>query len=307
MSLKRLLGGITMAAAPFLAPQVSSFLGLSGTLGATAGAALSGAAIGGLGAAIGGYNPAMGGAYGGISGGLAGYMSQPAAPAQPPINTGPNIAGTQGPGSPPMAAAPAVPTVATPSTAGDLSMTERMRRGAQSAPFWAGLTQLGLAGLSAPPSGMTGAEQAVAAEVARNAASNRELFEQRRDLVNRELQSTGFSPERAYAQAQMSTQRALSDIQRGRPPEQQAFAARRAAIEGARLGTAAVGEGEAAAQRRREGLINSLPKEVPIGVAGLTLPLAEKAEARQSAFDTSVGRATGLTFGGLMSADAYRS
>lgn len=308
MSLKRLLGGVAMAAAPFLAPQVSSFLGLSETLGATAGAALSGAAIGGIGAALGGFSPGLGAAYGGAGGALNAYMSQPTPQPQPSINTGPDIPGTMGPGSPPVAAAPSVPTTAAAPgvPGGDMSMYDRMRRGAQSGAFWQGATQMALAGLSAPNVGMTNAERAAASEAASRAAMNQALFDQRRELVNRELQSTGFSPERAYSQAQMTTQRALRDVNRGRPEEYQAASSRRAAIEGARLGTAAVGEGTERASRMRQGLINQIPTQAPIGAAGVSLPLYEKEQQRSAAFDEAIGRSAGLMFGGLMGSDSYR-
>jgi hypothetical protein len=309
--LKKLGGSLAMVAAPFVAPQISSFLGLSGLIGATAGSALTGAALGGAGAALAGQSPGFGALYGGAGGGLAGYFSAPSAPSAPSTPAAP--AGGTGIGNinPPAAAppaAPAVPPVALPpsGTGGDLTMLERMRRGVMSGPFWQGTAQMALAGLNAPPEGLTGAEQRAAADSMRVAASRQALMDQKRDLFNQQLQSTGFSPERAFAQAQMSTQRATNDVNRGRPQEQRAANQRRAALSGTLAGTAAVGQGAEQAQRARAGLISQFPTDVPMGGDGATLPLYQNAERRQDAYNESIGRAAGLMFGGLAGGDMYR-
>jgi hypothetical protein len=170
----------------------------------------------------------------------------------------------------------------------------------------AGLGQLGMAALSSGNVGLTAAERGAMAEAAQGAQTNRQLFDQRLGLINRELSSTGFSPERAFSQAQMTTQRALRDAQRGRPEGMSAAARRQAAIEGTRLGTAAVGDAGTRERQQRQALISSLPTAVPTGPAGLTLPIAEKAQARQSEFDEALGRGVGLVAGSMMGSDAYR-
>ena len=309
--LKKLGGSLAMVAAPFVAPQISAFLGLSGLVGATAGSALTGAALGGAGAALAGQSPGFGALYGGAGGGLAGYFSAPAtapAPAAQPRLAGPDIPGSMPQGGPPITpppAPPSVPTVAAPSIPGG-DLAERMRRGAMSGPFWQGASQMALAGLNAPPEGLTGPEQAAAAEASRIAASRQTLMDQKRDLFNQQLQSTGFSPERAFSQARMSTQRATNEATRDKPVEQRAATQRRAALAGTLAGTAAVGAGAEQAQRTRAGLISQFPTDVPMGGAGATLPLYQNADRRQAAYDEAIGRSAGLMFGGLAGGDFYR-
>lgn len=138
---------------------------------------------------------------------------------------------------------------------------------------------------------------------AETAATERGVFNERLGAARSLLQQGEANPERAFAEAQMATQRGLRDTERtaavsGRPGLQEAER-RRAAIEGARIGTAAVtGEQARAAQATASGL-SQLPTSVPTSASELNKTIYEDLYKRRSDFARDLAGAAGQMYGNL--------
>lgn len=90
---KAILGIAAAVAIAFVAPQISLAIGLSGAIGATAGGAVVGAALGGLSAYAMGGNPLLGAAGGALGGGIAGFNAGGAGIGAVETTTGSQVAG----------------------------------------------------------------------------------------------------------------------------------------------------------------------------------------------------------------------
>lgn len=162
-----------------------------------------------------------------------------------------------------------------------------------------GLAQLGMVMFNKPPQGLTAAESAAVQDTARLAAENQALFETRVMEARQLLQEGVPNPEQAFAQTGLTVERRLQEAQRNRPEATQAAAARRAAIEGTRLGTLAVAEDAARARQATAQGLAALPASAPQGAAGLSLPIYEGLEKRRQAYSQDLSRATGNLFGNI--------
>lgn len=162
-----------------------------------------------------------------------------------------------------------------------------------------GLAQLATVMFNKPPQNLTAAESQALQDTARLAAENQALFEIRVMEARQMLQEAVPNPEQAFAQTGMTVERRLEEAQRGRPEASQAAAARRAAIEGTRLGTLAVAEDAARSRAATAAGLAALPASAPQGAAGLSLPIYEGLERRRQAYSQDLARATGGLFGNI--------
>jgi len=153
------------------------------------------------------------------------------------------------------------------------------------------------------PQDLTPEEQAVIARNQETAAAERGVFNERLDAARALLQAGEANPERAFAEAQLGTQRGLRDVERtaavsGRAGLQDAER-RRAAIEGARVGTAAVtGEQARAAQTTAAGL-SALPTNVPTTGEELNMKIYEDLYKRRSDYARDLSGAVGQMYGNI--------
>lgn len=289
--IKKVVGVVAMIAAPFVAAPIAGAIGLSGTIGT----ALTGAAIGGLGAAAAGMNPLVGAALGGL-GGFG------AARAAGGVGGGGLFGGLFGGG-----AAPAAGTAATGAAAPVVAATTAAAAPAAGG-FFSGLNignlaPLAMAMFGKAPQDLTPEEQAALVRNQEIAATERGVFNERLDAARSLLQAGEANPERAFAEAQLGTQRGLRDVERtaavsGRPGLQEAER-RRAAIEGTRIGTAAVtGEQARAAQTTAAGL-SALPTNVPTSGEELNMAIYEDLYKRRSDFARDLAGAAGQMYGNL--------
>lgn len=294
--IKKVVGAVAMIAAPFIAGPIAGAIGISGTIGT----ALTGAAIGGLGAAAAGMNPLVGAALGG----LGGFGAARAAGGG---GGGGLFGGLFGGGK----AAAATGVAAAPSTAAGLGAAAAPAAAA-AAPaaggFFSGLNMgnmapLAMAMFGKAPQNLTAEERAVMERNKETAATERGVFNQRLDEARSLLQQGEANPERAFAEAQMATQRGLRDTERtaammGRPGLQEA-GRRRAAIEGARMGTAAVsGEQARAAQTTAAGL-SALPTNVPTTGEELNMKIYEDLYKRRADYGRDLAGGVGQLFGNI--------
>ena len=264
--LKKVVGFAAMVAAPFLAAPIAGAIGISGAIGT----ALTGAAIGGLGAAVGGMDPMMGATIGGlgafgVGGGFGGAGAAGAGGAsQGGLFGAGGLFGGAAPGS--------TASILGAPTAGLTTAGATTGAAAGGGGFFSGLNIGNLAPLAMTmfgkaPQDLTAEEQALLQRNAETAATERGLFNTQLDASRSLIQQGAANPERAFAEGQLSAQRGLQDTARtsamaGRGGLQDAER-RRAAIEGARLGTAAVtGEQARAAQATAAGL-SALPSSAP--------------------------------------------
>jgi len=291
--IKKVVGAVAMIAAPFIAAPIAGMIGISGTIGT----ALTGAAIGGLGAAAAGVNPLVGAALGGLggfgaaraaaggggSGGLFGGLFGRAAPA---------AAATAAPSA---AAGLGAAAGAAPAAAAGGGMFAGLNLG-NIAPL--AMTMFGKA-----PQNLTPEELAAIERNKETAATERGVFNQRLDAARSLIQQGEANPERAFAEAQMSAQRGLRDTERtaalsGRGGMQDAQR-RRAAIEGARIGTAAVtGEQSRAAQTTAAGL-SALPTNVPTTGEELNMAIYKDLYQRKADYSRDLSGAFGQMYGNL--------
>jgi hypothetical protein len=153
------------------------------------------------------------------------------------------------------------------------------------------------------PQNLTAEERELMARNEEIAALERGVFDERLGAARALLQAGVANPERAYAEAQMGTQRGLRDIERtaavaGRSGLQDSER-RRAAIEGARIGTAAVtGEHARAAQTTAAGL-SAMPTNVPTSGEELNMALYNDLWDRRSDYAKDLSGAFGQMYGNL--------
>ena len=284
--LKKVVGAVAMIAAPFIAAPIAGMIGISGTIGT----ALTGAALGGLGAAAAGMDPRIGAALGGLGGvgaaraagaggggGLFGGLFSGAAPGSTA-----SILGT----------APAAGVGGAAAAGG----------------FFSGLNLGNIAPLAMSmfgkaPQNLTAQERELLKRNMETAAIERGVFDERLGAARSLLQAGEANPERAFAEAQMGTQRGLRDVERtaavsGRPGLQESER-RRASIEGARIGTAAVtGEQARAAQTTAAGL-SALPTSVPTTGEELNMAIYRDLQQRKSDYAKDLAGGFGQMYGNI--------
>lgn len=301
--LKKVVGIAAMVAAPFLAAPIAGAIGISGAIGT----ALTGAAIGGLGAAVGGMDPMLGAAIGGlgafgVGGGFGGAGAAGAGGAsQGGLFGAGGLFGGAAPGS-------TASILGTPATAGLTTGAAAGGAAAGGGGFFSGLNIGNLAPLAASmfgkaPQDLTAEEQALLRRNAETAATERGLFNQQLDASRSLIQQGAANPERAFAEGQLSAQRGLQDTARtaamaGRGGLQDAER-RRAAIEGARLGTAAVtGEQARASQATAAGL-SALPSSVPTSGEELNMSVYRDLYERRGDYAKDLASGFGQLAGNL--------
>lgn len=302
--IKKVVGVVAMIAAPFIAAPIAGLIGVSGAIGT----AITGAAIGGLGAGAAGVNPAIGAAIGGIGGFMAGGGASGlfggGAKAVPGLAgkaatgatgmAGAGAGGAAGAGAVAPAAAVGLSTAAAPAAGGFLSGLNI-----------GNLAPLAMAMFGKAPQDLTPVEEEAVVANAQTAAVEKGVFDERL-AGSRSLMQQGYAnPEQAYAEAQMATQRGLSDIERtagvSERPGMRDAARRRAAIEGTRIGTAAVtGEQARAAQATSAGL-SSLPTEVPTTGSELNMKIYEDLYKRRSDYARDLAGGAGQLYDSLSS------
>jgi hypothetical protein len=155
------------------------------------------------------------------------------------------------------------------------------------------------------PQDLTPIEQEALVANTQTAAVERGVFDERLAGARSLLQQGEANPERAYGQAQMATQRGLRDVERtagiSERPGMRESERRRAAIEGARIGTAAVtGEQARASEATRAGL-SSLPTEVPTTGSELNMKIYEDLYKRRSDYAADLAGGAGQLY------DSYTS
>lgn len=276
--------GVTTAAPGAVAPGAPGALSTYEALTAPIAAAPGGAAGAGIGSAAAAPGVAASGAAAptvtagvtsGAAPGFAGAVAKPAATGTLGqqfmaglTGGGPSILSAEGAGR-------AVGSLLTPSgiaSVGQLAMTMYNR----------------------PPQDLTPEERNYVNETAELAGTNRALFEERVSAARRLLQQGTPNPEQAFAQTQMGVERRFREAGLRSPEE-----ARRAQIEGARLGAAAVsGENVRAAGVTQAGL-TSMPTTAPVGAATLALPAYRDVERRQREYDADLARGIGGLAGAL--------
>lgn len=300
--IKKVAGAVAMIAAPFIAAPIAGAIGISGALGS----ALTGAAIGGLGAAAAGVNPMVGAALGGLGGFGA---ARAAGGATGGLFGKGGLFGGAAPGSTAsiLGTTGAAGTAAAPAAAAGVGGAAAAAAPAAGG-FFSGLNIGNLAPVAAAlfgkaPQDLTPVEREAVERNMETAATERGVFNERLGAARSLLQAGEANPERAFAEAQMGTQRGLRDVERtaaisGRPGLQTAER-RRAAIEGARVGTAAVtGEQARAAQTKAAGLAQ-LPTDVPTSGAELNMAIYEDLYKRRSDFAKDLAGGFGQMYGNI--------
>jgi hypothetical protein len=167
------------------------------------------------------------------------------------------------------------------------------------------LAPLALALFGKAPQDLTPIEEEALVANAQTSAVEKGVFDERLSAARSLLQQGEANPERAYGEAQMATQRNLRDVERSagisERPGMQTAERRRAAIEGARMGTAAVvGEQARAASATQAGL-SSLPTEVPTSGAELNMKIYEDLYKRRSDYAQDLAGGAGQLY------DSYTS
>lgn len=300
--IKKVVGVVAMIAAPFIAAPIAGLIGVSGAIGT----AITGAAIGGLGAGAAGVNPLIGAAVGGLGGfvsgggasGLFGGGARAATGAAGVAGRAAPLAGAAGTG-----AAGAAGAVA-PAAAVGLSTAAAPAAGG----FFSGinlgtLAPLAMAMFGKAPQNLTPIEQEALVANAQTSAVEKGVFDERLAGARSLLQQGEANPEQAYAQAQMATQRGLRDVERtagvSERPGMREAERRRSAIEGARIGTAAVtGEQARAAQATAAGL-SALPTEVPTTSSELNMKIYEDLYKRRSDYARDLAGGVGQMYGNI--------
>jgi hypothetical protein len=153
------------------------------------------------------------------------------------------------------------------------------------------------------PQNLTAQERELLKRNMETAAIERGVFDERLGAARSLLQAGEANPERAFAEAQMGTQRGLRDVERtaavsGRPGLQESER-RRASIEGARIGTAAVtGEQARAAQTTAAGL-SALPTSVPTTGEELNMAIYRDLQQRKSDYAKDLAGGFGQMYGNI--------
>ena len=296
--LKKLAGVAAMIAAPFIAAPIAGAIGASGIIGT----ALTGAAIGGLGAAAAGYDPVTGALLGGLGAGVGAYNAAGAAGAA-------GAQGTQG-GLFDLFSGPApgsTGSMVASAPAAGLS-TGASGAAAGGGGFFGGLNAGNLAlpaalMFTSAPQDLTAEEQALLQRNQETAARENALFNTKLDASRSLIQQGTANPERAFAEGQMAAQRGLRDTERtaalsGRGGLQDANR-RRAAIEGARIGTAAVtGEQARAASATQAGL-SALPSSTPTSAEELNMSVYRDLYDRRGDFARDLAGTFGQLSGNM--------
>ena len=299
--LKKVVGFAAMVAAPFLAAPIAGAIGISGALATAA----VGAGVGALGAGLAGVDPLVGAGIGGLGafgmgGGFGGAAAGGAA--------GGGAGGLFGLFSGPAPGSTASILGAAPKAAAGLSAGAAAGGAAAGGGFFSGLTlgsvaPLAFAMFGKAPQNLTPEEQALLQRNAETSAVERGVFNQQLEGARSLLQQGEANPERAFAEGQMAAQRGLREGERtaalaGRGGLQDAER-RRAAIEGARIGTAAVtGEQARAAQTTSAGL-QALPKNVPTSGEELNTAVYKDLYERRSNYASDLANAAGQFTGSL--------
>ena len=284
--IKKIAGAVAMIAAPFIAGPIAGMIGISGALGT----ALVGAGIGGLGAAAAGINPMIGAALGGLGGFGAAGASGGGGGLFGGLFGGGQAAGAAGAAG---AAAPAVGLAAAAPAAG----------GFLSGLNLGNIAPIAMAMFGKAPQDLTAQERELLKRNMETAAIERGVFDERLSAARSLLQAGEANPERAFAEAQMGTQRGLRDVERtaavsGRPGLQESER-RRASIEGARIGTAAVtGEQARAAATTAQGL-SALPTSVPTTGEELNMAIYKDLQQRKSDYAKDLAGGFGQMYGNL--------
>lgn len=297
--IKKIVGVAAMIAAPFVAPAIAGAIGISGTIGT----ALTGAAIGGLGASAAGVNPMIGAAIGGLGAfGVAGKAAATGATG----SVGSLFSGAA-PGSTASILGTTAKTAAAAAPAAGLSAAGAGLLGGGGV-LGTGLTVANLAPLAfamfgKAPQDLTEVERQNLIANAETAATERGVFNQRLDAARSLIAQGQANPEQAYATAQLGVQRGLADANRTAGVSDRAGLQdanrRRAAIEGARLGTAAVtGENARAAQTTAAGL-SALPTNVPTSASELNKTVYADLYKRRADFARDMSNAGGQMYGNI--------
>jgi hypothetical protein len=289
--LKKVVGAVAMIAAPFIAAPIAGMIGISGTIGT----ALTGAALGGLGAAAAGVNPMIGAALGG----LGGFGAARAAGAGGGGGLfGGLFGGGQAAGAAGAAAAPAAAGVG-----GAAAAAAPAAGGFFSGLNLGNIAPLAMSMFGKAPQNLTAQERELLKRNMETAAVERGVFDERLGAARSLLQAGEANPERAFAEAQMGTQRGLRDVERtaavsGRPGLQESER-RRASIEGARIGTAAVtGEQARAAATTAQGL-QALPTSVPTTGEELNMAIYRDLQQRKSDYAKDLAGGFGQMYGNI--------
>lgn len=296
--LKKVAGFAAMVAAPFLAAPIAGAIGVSSTIGT----ALTGAAIGGLGAAAAGVNPLIGATMGGLgafgaAGGFAGATG-----ATNAATGGGGLFGGLFSGAAPGSTAS---ILGTPATAG---LSTGAATGAAGGGFFGGLNlgniaPLAFAVFGKAPQELTAEELALLERNQETAAMEGNLFNQQLEGARSLLQQGTANPERAFAEGQLAAQRGLQDTARtaaltGRAGLQDAER-RRAAIEGARLGTAAVTGEQARAATATQAGLSAMPRNVPTSAEELNMAVYRDLYKRQGDYAKDMASGFGQLTGSL--------
>ena len=286
--LKKVVGAVAMIAAPFIAAPIAGLIGVSGTIGT----ALVGAGIGGLGAAAAGVNPMIGAALGGLGAFAAGGGGAAAGGAGGLFGKGGLFTGAA-PGSTASmlgtagaAAAPATGLTTAAAAGGGLSLGKLAQYG-----------PLAMAIFGKAPQNLTQEELESLQTNAEIGATERGVFNQRLEGARSLLQQGEARPEQAFAEAQLAAQRGLRETERGATLAGRAglqdTERRRASIEGARIGSAAVtGEQARAAQTKAAGL-SALPTSVPTSANELNKKIYEDLYQRRADYSRDLSTAFG--------------
>lgn len=287
--LKKVVGTVAMIAAPFIAGPIAGMIGVSGTIGT----ALVGAGIGGLGASAAGMNPLVGAALGG----LGGFGAARAAGAG---GGGGLFGGLFGGGQAAGAAGAAAPAAA---GVGGAAAAAPAAGGFFSGLNLGNIAPLAMSMFGKAPQDLTAQEREVLKRNMETAAIERGVFDERLGAARSLLQAGEANPERAFAEAQMGTQRGLRDVERtaavsGRPGLQDSER-RRASIEGTRIGTAAVtGEQARAAATTAQGL-SALPTSVPTTGEELNMAVYEDLYKRRADYAKDLAGGFGQMYGNI--------
>jgi hypothetical protein len=153
------------------------------------------------------------------------------------------------------------------------------------------------------PQDLTEVERQNLLDNAEIAATERGVFNERLDAARSLLQQGEANPEQAFATAQMATQRGLREQERtaglSERPAMREADRRRAAIEGARVGTAAVtGEQARAAQTTAAGL-SALPTNVPTSASELNKTIYEDLYKRRADYARDLAGGFGQMYGNI--------
>jgi hypothetical protein len=289
--IKKVVGTVAMIAAPFIAGPIAGMIGISGTIGT----ALTGAALGGLGAAAAGMDPRIGAALGG----LGGFGAARAAGA----GGGGGLFGGLFGGAAPGSTASILGTAPAAGVGGAAAAAAPAAGGFFSGLNLGNIAPLAMSMFGKAPQNLTAQERELLKRNMETAAVERGVFDERLGAARSLLQAAEANPERAFAEAQMGTQRGLRDVERtaavsGRPGLQESER-RRASIEGARIGTAAVtGEQARAAQTTAAGL-SALPTSVPTTGEELNMAIYRDLQQRKSDYAKDLAGGFGQMYGNI--------